>query len=45
MDSMEILKSTEIDLGNELNFDRYDAQLNKIAKGNTLAKFAMDTCE
>ena len=41
---MEIIKSEDIGMV-DLNFDRYDAQLVKIAKGNTLSKFAMDTCE
>jgi hypothetical protein len=40
---MEIIKSENIELV-DLNFDRYEGQLVKIAKGNTLSQFAMDTC-
>lgn len=41
---MEVIKSDDIQLV-DLNFDRYDGQLVKIAKGNTLSVFVMDTCE
>lgn len=40
----DITKSAQIDLV-ELNFDRYEAQLHKIAKGNQLQTFAMNTME
>ena len=41
---MSVLASGDIEK-KDFNFDRYDAQLTKISKGNTLSKFAMDTVE
>lgn len=41
---MSVQASEDLDR-KDFNFDRYDAQLGKIAKGNTLHKFAIDTCE
>ena len=41
---MEVVRFDELE-ETEINFDRYEAQLVKIAKGNTLSTFAMDTCE
>lgn len=41
---MEVRTSAELELS-DFNFDRYDQQLVKIAKGNQLSKFAIDTIE
>jgi hypothetical protein len=41
----EVQTSQEMAEMQEINFDRYDAQLGKIAKGNTLSTFVMEALE